>query len=42
MSNELKNEPVKTSRTEGFVQKVMASIVSRAIWEAIEHLSESE
>ena len=41
MSNSTQ-EPVKPSRTEGFVQKVMANIVSRALWKAIEYLSESE
>jgi len=35
-------EPVKPSRTEGFIQKVLANFVSRSLWEAIEYLSDTE
>ena len=41
MSNSTQ-EPVKPSRTEGFVQKVMANFVSRGLWKAIEYLREIE
>ena len=42
MSNNSNQEPVKPSKAEGFVQKVMASFVSRGIWKAIEYLREIE
>ena len=42
MSKIIVDEPAKPSRTEGFVQKVMASLVSRLLLKAIEYLSENE
>jgi hypothetical protein len=42
MSKIIVSEPAKPSRMEGFIQKVMASLVSRLLWKAIEYLREIE